>query len=168
VARGNTLFGAITVVAGICGTLAGGWLGDRCQRTSGRGYLLVSGWGFLVGAPITFLAIASPSLPVCVGAMFLAECFLFLNTGPLNTLIVNVTHPSIRTMAFAVNIFFIHALGDAISPTLLGHFSDLWGLRAALLTTPAVIVLAGILCFLCGRYVEADTARVDSPPSGEA
>jgi MFS family permease len=42
VAKGNTLFGMITVVAGIVGTLAGGWLGDYFQRRSAAGYLYVS------------------------------------------------------------------------------------------------------------------------------
>ncbi len=37
VARGNTLFGALTVLAGITGTLTGGWLGDRLQARSVKG-----------------------------------------------------------------------------------------------------------------------------------
>ena len=106
VARANTLFGGITVLAGITGTLTGGWLGDYFQKKHGRGYLTVSGWGFIAGAPITAYAIFTPSLSGCLTAMFFAEFFLFLNTGPLNTVIVNVTQPGIRAMAFAVNIFF--------------------------------------------------------------
>ena len=116
VAKANTLFGGITVFAGISGTLVGGWLGDHFQKKHGKGYLLVSGWGFLLGAPVTAWALLTHSLPVCIAAMFFAEFFLFLNTGPLNTVIVNVTRPGMRAMAFAVNIFFIHALGDAVSP----------------------------------------------------
>ena len=161
VARGNTLFGAVTVLAGITGTLTGGWLGDRLQRKSTSGYLLVSGWGFLIGTPIAAWAIVAPTLNGCMTAIFFAEFFLFLNTGPLNTVIVNVTQPAVRAMAFAVNIFFIHALGDAISPTILGWLSDLWGLRKALLVTPAAMALAGILCFICGRYVERDMAKAE-------
>ena len=147
VARGNTLFGLLTVVAGTIGTLAGGWLGDRLQQRSAGGYFLVSGVGFLIGAPLAALAITTTALPVCLAAMFAAECFLFLNTGPLNTIIINVTHPSQRSMAFAVNIFFIHLLGDAFSPTLIGWLSDLWGLRQALLATSAAIALAAGICF---------------------
>ena len=161
VARGNTLFGAVTVLAGITGTLSGGWLGDRLQRKSAKGYLLVSGWGFLLGIPIAVFAIASQSLSGCLTAAFFAEFFLFFNTGPLNTVIVNVSPPDRRAMAFAVNIFFIHALGDAISPTLLGWFSDLWGLRAALLTTPVAIAAAAGFCFLCTRYIRDDMERAD-------
>jgi len=161
VARGNTLFGAVTVLAGITGTLSGGWIGDRLQRKTPKGYLLVSGWGFLAGIPITVLAIATDSLTLCLTAAFFAEFFLFFNTGPLNTVIVNVSPPECRAMAFAVNIFFIHALGDAVSPTILGWFSDLWGLRAALLTTPIAIAAAAGFCFLCTRHIREDMERAE-------
>ena len=162
VARGNTLFGATTVAAGILGTLAGGWLGDRWQKRDGRGYLLLSGWGFLFGAPFAVWAILAPTLAGCMSAIFIAEFSLFLNTGPLNTVIINVTGPAVRAMAFAVNIFFIHALGDAVSPSILGWLSDQWGLRSALLITPLAMVVAGLLCFVCGRFVVQDMAQAEA------
>ena len=161
VTKGNTLFGATTVLAGILGTLAGGWLGDYWQKRNGKGYLLVSGWGFLIGTPFAAWAILAPGLTSCMSAIFIAEFFLFLNTGPLNTVIINVTDPAVRAMAFAVNIFFIHALGDAVSPSILGWLSDQWGLRSALLITPLAMVLAGLLCFICGRFVVQDMAQVE-------
>ena len=162
VEQANLYFGAITVLSGIFGTLVGGWLGDKWQQRSGKGYLLLSGWGFLIGTPFAAWAILAPNLHTCLGAIFVAEFFLFLNTGPLNTVIINVTAPAMRAMAFAVNIFVIHALGDAISPSILGVLSDHWGLRNALLTTPLVIALAGVFCFICGRFVEEDTARAET------
>jgi len=164
IAKANTIFGGITVLAGISGTLAGGWLGDHVQKKHDNGYLMVSGWGFLLGAPMTALALLTRSLHGCAAAMFVAEFFLFLNTGPLNTVIVNVTNPGIRAMAFAVNIFFIHALGDAISPSVLGSISDLHGLRAALMVTPGMILLAAFLCFVCARFIGEDSAKVNSRP----
>ncbi len=161
VAHGNTLFGATTVVAGILGTLAGGWFGDRWQKKSGKGYLLISGWGFLLGTPFAVWSILAPGLAACISAMFCAEFFLFLNTGPLNTVVINITNPSVRAMAFALNIFFIHALGDAISPTILGWLSDQWGLRSALLITPFAMLLAGLFCFVCSRFVVQDMALAE-------
>lgn len=161
VAKGNAMFGATTVLAGILGTLAGGWLGDRWQKKSGKGYLLVSGWGFLIGTPFAAWAILAPGLTGCMTAIFIAEFFLFLNTGPLNTVIINVTDPAIRAMAFAVNIFFIHALGDAVSPAILGWLSDRWDLRSALLITPFAMLLAGLFCFICGRFVVQDMAQAE-------
>lgn len=159
VAVGNTLFGAITVISGITGTLTGGWLGDLFQKKNTKGYLLVSGCGFLVGAPIVAYALITPSLSGCLTASFFAEFFLFFNTGPLNTIIINVTKPAVRAMAFAVNIFCIHALGDAISPAILGRLSDLWGLRTSLLITPLTIFLAAIFTLVCCRFIEEDSIR---------
>ncbi|MGA7878571.1 MAG: hypothetical protein WCA08_23125, partial [Desulfoferrobacter sp.] len=72
---------------------------------------------------------------------------------------LNVAAPTMRTMAFAVNIFLIHSLGDAISPTILGWFSDMWGLRAALLTTAIAITLAAGFSFLCGLFIAEDMTR---------
>ncbi|WP_224982232.1 spinster family MFS transporter [Geomonas agri] len=164
VEKANLMFGAVTVVAGILGTLVGGVLGDRWQKKSSKGYLLVSGWGFFIGAPCAAWAILAGDVPSCMAAIFMAEFFLFLNTGPLNTVIINVTNPGMRAMAFAVNIFFIHALGDAISPSILGWFSDQWGLRNALLSTPLVMALAGVFCFVCGRYVAHDMAQAEPAP----
>jgi MFS family permease len=161
VANANTLFGATTVLAGILGTLAGGWLGDRWQKRSGKGYLLISGWGFLIGTPFAAWAILAHGLTACMAAIFIAEFFLFLNTGPLNTVIINVTNPAVRAMAFAVNIFFIHALGDAVSPSILGWLSYQWGLRNALLITPLAMALAGLFCFVCGRFVVQDMAQAE-------
>jgi MFS family permease len=103
----------------------------------------------------------------CIAAIFIAEFFLFLNTGPLNTVIINVTNPAVRAMAFAVNIFFIHALGDAVSPSLIGWLSDQWGLRSALLITPGTMALAGAFCFICGRFVVQDMAQAEGTSSAK-
>jgi MFS family permease len=162
VERGNLFFGGLTVVAGIIGTLVGGWLGDYFQKKRPDGYLLVSGWGFILGIPATLFALTASHLPTALAGIFLAELCLFLNTGPLNTVIVNVTRHDMRAMAFAANIFVIHALGDAISPTLIGFFSDRWGLGNALLSTVIAIGFAAMFCFICSRKIAADLV-IDAP-----
>ena len=161
VARGNTIFGMITVVSGIIGTLSGGWLGDRFQKRTPKGYLYVSAVGFLLGAPLMILALTTSNLKICLSAIFLAELCLFLNTGPLNTMLVNVVAPSRRAMGFAINIFMIHALGDAISPAIIGYFSDMWGLSRALLITPAAVVVAAVFSLKGGQFVEMDQAVLE-------
>lgn len=162
VEKGNLFFGGLTVVAGIIGTLAGGWLGDYYQRRRSDGYLLVSGWGFILGIPAMLVALTSTDLQTALGGIFFAELCLFLNTGPLNTVIINVTRHDMRAMAFAANILVIHALGDAVSPTLIGLLSDNFGLTRALLSTVAAILLAAIFCFLCGRGIAGDLTT-DAP-----
>jgi MFS transporter, Spinster family, sphingosine-1-phosphate transporter len=126
-ASAGTVFGGVTVVAGLIATLAGGQLGDRAFARSQGGYLRVSGWGLVLGAPVTLImAMLGAREPVLILA-FVAEFFLFLNTGPLNAALIGCVPANLRAMSIAVNVLFIHAFGDAISPYLMGWISDLFG-----------------------------------------
>lgn len=157
-AAANTAIGGITVVAGLGGTLLGGWGGDRLLRRTRKAYFLVSGWGLLLGVPGAVLAIAAADPWLAFGAIFVAEVLIFLNTGPLNALIVAVTPPGIRARAFGLNIFAIHAFGDALSPALLGLVSDLTDLSTALLLPAFFLATAALLCLWGARGLPADMA----------
>ena len=83
-------------------------------------------------------------------ALFAAEFFLFLNTGPLNAAIVNSVNGPIRATAIACNLFIIHCFGDTFSPQIIGAISDRahslrLGLGATLITlvVSCVILRAG-------------------------
>ncbi len=65
----------------------------------------------IVAFPV-FVATLLRSVSAGVDLMFLAIFCLFFNTGPSNTALANVSLPAVRAMAFAANIFVIHALGD--------------------------------------------------------
>lgn len=152
----NTLFGAITVVAGLLATLSGGWLADWVTRRHPGGYFLVSGCGMLIAFPLTVVMLFTP-FPYFWSVLFLVEFFLFFNTGPSNAALVNVTPPSIRAAAFAFNIFIIHALGDAISPPLIGAIADRWKMNAAFLTVSGAMAIAGLFWIWGAKYLESDT-----------
>ncbi len=144
--KAGSLFGGITVLSGILGSLAGGWISDWILKFNSRAYFLVSGLGMLIGLPLAASALLTGNQTVSIAALFLAECFIFLNMGPLNAIIASVTRIGNRSMAFAANIFIIHALGDAISPTLIGAVSDRVGLKVALLYSLVGLGFAGLLC----------------------
>jgi hypothetical protein len=63
-------------------------------------------------------------------------------------------------MAFAANIFVIHLLGDAASPTLIGWGSDHFGLTRALLAACLALGAGGWICLSArkGFAVDADAA----------
>lgn len=151
-ARANEIFGTMTVVAGFLGTFAGGFLGDYLLRYTRNSYLWVSGLCMFVGAPTTIVALTATDPGVFLPAIFLAEFFLFLNTGPLNAVVLGCVPPGIRATAMAVNIFFIHALGDAISPPIIGMLSDRFGLAQAVLLAPATMFVSGIVLLYAIRY----------------
>jgi MFS family permease len=163
-ARANLVFGAITVVAGIAATLAGGWAGDRLRARIPGAYLLVSAAGMLAGFPLFLLVLVTP-FPLCWGVIFLAVLCLFFNTGPSNTAIANVTHPSMRAFAYAACILVIHALGDAVSPVVIGFVSDTvrrpdgtGNMNAGFAVVSGAILLAGLLWLWASRHLAHDTA----------
>jgi MFS family permease len=156
-------FGAITAVAGLISTLAGGWAGDKLRPRFGGSYFLVSGWGMLLAVPL-FLAALFVPFPAAWVLIFLTEFCLFFNTGPSNTILANVTQPAVRASAFALNIFIIHALGDVISPPLIGWISDLTGgnMNAGFAAVSLAMLLSGVFWILGSKHLAEDTARIES------
>lgn len=160
-ARANYVFGVITLAAGIIGTFAGGVLGDFCLRYTRGAYFLVSGIGLLLSAPAATVALLAREPAIFLTAVFVTETLVFLNTGPLNALLANVVPAGIRSSAFALNIFVIHALGDALSPVMIGALSDRFGLQAAFTVAPAALALAGVVCLLGISSVGPDLQRLE-------
>ena len=111
----------------------------------------------IVCVPCVLLFLIVP-FPAAWLFVFVAEFFLFFNTGPTNTILANVVHPAIRATAFALNILIIHTLGDAISPPLVGAIADHFhSLSVGFVAVSIFIFLGGaVLAFggaaLGGRY----------------
>jgi len=154
----RTVFGALTALAGLTGTLAGGMVGDALRPRFPGSYFLVSGVGMVVGFPMILLVLFNP-FPLAWIFVFLAVFCLFFNTGPSNTVLANVTPPAIRASAFAFNIFIIHALGDVISPPVIGFVSSgQSSLRVGFLVLSGMTLVGGVLWFMGIRYLARDTA----------
>jgi MFS transporter, Spinster family, sphingosine-1-phosphate transporter len=160
-AVGRSLFGIITAVAGLLSTLAGGFLADRLQKRFSGSYFLVSGWGMLLAFPFSIAMLYTP-FPLAWVFVFGAVFFVFLNTGPSNAALANVVSSKIRATAFAVNIFVIHALGDALSPPLLGAVAGRSNMNVAFLCISAAMLVSGIIWLLGMKHLAADTAAIDN------
>jgi len=154
------IFGGITVFAGLTATLLGGIAGDRLRKRFAGSYFLVSGVGVMIAFPFSAAMLFVP-FPLAWVLMFIAIFFLFFNTGPSNTALANVTHPSVRATAFALNILIIHALGDAIAPPLIGAVADRTNMTVAFLVVSATMLVAGILWLWGAKFLPNDTAVVE-------
>jgi MFS family permease len=150
-------FGIVTAGAGLTATFTGGIAGDLLRQRFPGSYFLVSGIGLCAAVPCTLAFIAVP-FPWAWLFVFLAEFCLFLNTGPSNTILVNVTHPSMRATGFAVNILIIHILGDAISPPITGAIADRTSLSVAFMVISGFMLIGGLIWFWGIRYLDRDTA----------
>lgn len=160
--QAGTIFGGVTVIAGICGTLLGGRLGDRMQARSPGGFFRLSGIGLLASSPFIVLMTQIGWLPGIFIVVFLAEMLLFLNTGPLNAALIGCVPVQMRGAAFAVNVLCIHAFGDALSNVLLGVLSDAAtpilgspaaGLSLALAATAIPVAVGGVVLLRGARWI---------------
>lgn len=149
--RSNLIFGGMTVIAGTVATVLGGWLGDRLLRRTPAGYQLLSAVGMTLSIPAMMVAIWYAGTPM-YPAIFIGEFFLLLNTAPLNAALVNSVSARIRATALAVNIFVIHLLGDAFSPTLIGYISDKSNLQTGMVSMVVAVALAAAILFYGMRF----------------
>jgi MFS family permease len=155
------IFGGITVFAGLTATLAGGIAGDWLRKRFPSSYFLVSGIGVIIAFPFSVVMLFTP-FPSAWVMMFIAVFFLFFNTGPSNTALANVTDPSVRATAFALNILIIHALGDAAAPPLIGAVADRTNMDVAFLVVSAMMLVAGALWLWGAKFLPSDTAAIEA------
>ncbi|OGR41893.1 MAG: hypothetical protein A2X35_11325 [Elusimicrobia bacterium GWA2_61_42] len=156
VARAGFLFGLVTVLAGLTGNFAGGWAADWLRKRTKRAYFVVGYLSFFLSVPFGAGAILANDLNTCLALMFFAEFFIFAYSGPYHAAIVETVPVTMRSMAFALDIFIIHALGDAASPFLLGVVSDSAGLPAAIFLAMIYLLLGGFTSILAGEAYKKD------------
>jgi predicted MFS family arabinose efflux permease len=162
VGHASQLVGASTVLDGIAGTLIGGMIAQRWLRTNHRALYLLSFWSVALTLPFGLLLFFGPA-KWAIPALFAAEFFLFLNTGPLNTAIVNSVGAEIRATAVGWNLFIIHCFGDTFSPQIIGAISDRTNLSIGLGSTLIFLVLSCAILFAGSRV--APPLEEDAPAS---
>jgi MFS transporter, Spinster family, sphingosine-1-phosphate transporter len=145
------IMGAITVVTGLGGTITGGTIAQKWSRTNSKALYLVPAISAALAVPPALLCFFGPHSLTLYGlgaAIFL----IFLGTGPVNAATLNAVRPEIRATAMAGQLFIIHALGDAISPGIIGAVSDRSTLNLGLGSTLITMLLAAVIFFLGSRY----------------
>ena len=156
VEQAATFFGAVLVVAGLVGTLIGGFAATAWQKRNRAGYAWTLGLSVLVAVPLAFGAFSATSTFWSMTFLAAAMFFLFLPTGPVNTLILETAPVNLRASAMAVSIFAIHLFGDMWSPEIVGRLADAAGgnLQKAVLILPVALIVAGALWLVLAMKTE--------------
>lgn len=151
VASAGTVFGALVVVCGAAGTFAGGKIADRLLNVTPKAYFWVMGLSLAALLPPAWIGVQTQRPALALACFAVAIVCLFLPTGPVAAALVSATRSKVHSMAFAVNIFIIHALGDALSPLLVGKASDGWGLKIAVLLCCLAAVPGIVFTWMAAR-----------------
>lgn len=156
VAHAGTWFGILVILGGALGTFAGGKTADYLLNLTPKAYFKLIAFSLLAFIIPAWAGLLCSFKELALFSFGLAITCLFLPTGPIAAALVGVTDEKIRSMAFAVNIFIIHALGDALSPMLLGNVSDLFNLRFAVLCCTFMAFPALFFVNLAARHYRAN------------
>ncbi|HEV2218190.1 MAG TPA: MFS transporter [Candidatus Dormibacteraeota bacterium] len=169
--QGGLLAGVVIVLAGLVGTLGGGWIADHYGKDSPKAYLQVGIVGFLVGAVFIVIALYAPMnagpIPLFVPAFFVAVVCMYLYAGPFTAIAQAVVSPALRASSVTLLLFISHVFGDSHSTFDIGFLSDHIGsLQTALvITSPTLLVIAAGIAATGLRTAKPD---VDSMEEGWA
>ena len=156
--QAGLLIGAMTVVTGGAGVLAGGWVADRVLQRTPAGRLLVISGSYALGFPLALAAVAvTDTVPFAILAT--VAVFLFSFYFPcLAPLIHQVTRPELRATAMALYLLVAHILGNALAPALIGWFSDQAdNLRLGIGVALGVALIGALIGLWGSRFVGPDT-----------
>ncbi len=164
--------GGVIVVAGLIGTVGGGYLADLLNRRFPGARILVCGIGFLLCAPAFALALTAHSF-ITFGIFFgITAVLITFYSGPSTAATQDVAPASLRALAVAVSLLIAHLVGDVFSTSLVGllarafdptggqHFAqnvaghDL-SLAILVTCTPALII-AGLVGVLGAGWMKGD------------
>ncbi|KAL5556652.1 hypothetical protein UlMin_038888 [Ulmus minor] len=141
----DLLFGGITIICGIFGTLAGGFILDSMTATISNAFKLLSAATFL-GAIFCFSAFCLKSLYGFVALFSVGELLVFATQAPVNYVCLHCVKPSLRPLSMAISTVSIHIFGDVPSSPLVGVLQDSidnWR-KTALILTSVLFIAAGI------------------------
>ncbi len=162
----TTSFGATALVAGICGSLIAGWLGDRLARRWRSAYARLAAVAYAIAVPALWIGFASEVRAVSVIALGIGATALFASVPANNASIANLVAPQQRAMAFALTVFATHLLGDMVTPPLFGAVAESIGTERAFLWITLAMVGASLSCFAAARAIDRLTDPAISLTTG--
>jgi MFS family permease len=165
--QAGTISGGVLAGSSLVGTLIGGWAADALQHRLPQGRMIVSTVAFLIGSPLTLLALSLHTLTPFIITFILAIICLSLCLGPLNAILQDIITPVMRATGVGLVMLVAHLLGDAASPSVIGMLADKFSLGIALLATaPLCLFIAGLVCLLGLKTVANDMQAMQEALAG--
>jgi MFS family permease len=165
---------ALVVLCGALGSVVWGWVVDRAGRSRPGAKLRVLALlclatmlalGFAFGASQLGIALSAQAqfALIAVGG-FLMTC----TVGPAAAIVIDVTHPGVRSTGASVLSLFQNLFGLALGPVITGALSDQVGLATALSIMPAFGLIAIGAMLMASRTYATDIEGAGAAPAEQA
>nr|XP_011458312.1 PREDICTED: probable sphingolipid transporter spinster homolog 2 isoform X2 [Fragaria vesca subsp. vesca] len=158
----DMIFGGITIVCGILGTLAGGFLLDFMSNTISNAFKLLSTATFL-GALLCFGAFCCKNMYGFLALFAVGQLLLFATMGPVNFVCLHCVKPSLRPLSMAISTVAIHIFGDVPSSPVVGVVQDhMKNWRSTVLILTSILIPAAGIWFTGIFLDSADRSEEES------
>lgn len=117
-------FGLVNGLAGMAGTLLGGWLADRFGALNRRHVLTAPAVGMAVAVPLQLYAYSAGQWWLAIGLLAVPTLLNSLYYGPTYSSVQGLVPRQARAMASAVMLFCQNLIGLGLGPLLFGMLSD--------------------------------------------
>jgi predicted MFS family arabinose efflux permease len=164
VGQASAIFGGVSALTGIAGSVGGGILADRLARGDVAWLARLPGLAAILAWPLYLIALYSSSLPVTVVFLALGGVLALAALPPMFASVHHVCGSKRRATSIAVIFFFGNFFGIGLGPLLTGYMSDVFaksvgaadGLRYALMIMMFVFLLAGWFMLRASRNMARD------------
>lgn len=160
----SQVLGAATLIGGIAGILAGGWIGDLLAGRNRAAYALVPAVTFLIGLPPLLGAVWVTSVPLVFVLLLPPLAMNMLWTSPSVAAVQHLAPASMRATASSVYLFILNLIGLGAGTVVFGAVSDAFtarfgddALRLSIISVAVVLCpLASGLYWLASRTLARD------------
>jgi len=167
---------SLVVLCGALGSIVWGTWVDRAGRNRPAAKLQMVALLCLATMLVLGFAFAAPLVGIALGsktqfALIALGGFLMTCTvGPAAAIVIDVTHPGVRSTGASVLSLFQNLFGLALGPVITGWLSDAYGLATALAIMPVFGIVAIVAMLMASRTYAADVVGASALPdaAGEA
>lgn len=161
--QASQFFGALLLLGGVAGVMAGGLLADRLGGRDRAYYSWLPGVAFFLGAPLFAAGIASTDARLAFVLFLLPQALAYVWLGPVLSAVQHLVVPAARAMASALFLLINNLIGLGGGIYALGALSTaltpLYGeeaLRYSMLYSLGLYGVAALLMALAGPALRRD------------
>ncbi len=124
------------IVAGVLGTMIGGYIADRAAKTDVRAYMTIPMIAFICSVPFFLWAMFADNAYFAMALLTVPSLLNSIWYGPVYASIQGLVGPRSRATAVALMLFVLNMIGLGVGPFTVGFLSDVLTAQHFALTAP--------------------------------
>ena len=159
----SQFIGAVLLIGGSAGVLAGGWLGDRLGGRDKAAYARLPAISFVIAVPLFAAGMLSSSIWLAFALFLLPQALAYVWLGPVITAVQHLVPANMRATASASFLFINNLIGLGLGSLILGAVSDAitaqYGAEALRYTMVGALgfyLIAALLMALAAKHLRKD------------